>query len=110
MANFAMAIKRLLEHEGGYTEDHVGATNFGITLRSLDVDIDLDGDIDADDIRAMTIEDAKAFYFRTWWIRYKYDRIYSDEIAAKVFDLAVNMGARQAAKIVQKGWLNRAYA
>ena len=47
MSNFDEAIKVILKHEGGYTEDHAGATNFGITLRSLDVDID------ADDIRAM---------------------------------------------------------
>jgi len=102
MANFEQAIGTVLEHEGGYTKDHAGATKYGITLRSLDIDVDLDGDIDADDIWALGLEDAKAFYRRRWWDRYKYDLIGHDFIATKIFDLAVNMGARQAGKIAQR--------
>ena len=102
MADYEKAIRIVLKHEGGYTEDHAGATNFGVTLRSLDIDIDLDGDIDADDIRAMDIDDAIAFYKRRWWDQYGYQRISDDDVATKVFDLAINMGARQAAKLVQR--------
>jgi len=99
---FEIAIQTVLKHEGGYTVDHAGPTNYGVTLRSLDVDIDLDGDIDGDDIRAMTIEDAIAFYKRRWWDRYKYYEINHMLLATKVFDLAVNMGSKQAGKLVQR--------
>ena len=102
MADYEKAIKVVLKHEGGYTEDHAGATNFGVTLRSLDVDIDLDGDIDADDIRAMDVADAISFYKRRWWDQYGYQQIGDDDVATKVFDLAINMGARQAARLVQR--------
>lgn len=100
--DFSSAIKVVLAHEGGYNEDHAGATNYGITLRSLDIDIDLDGDIDADDIRAMTEADAISFYKRRWWDRYQYHQIKNLNIATKIFDLAVNMGAKQAAKNAQR--------
>jgi len=107
MANFEEAIKIVLDHEigsteDGYVEDHAGATKYGITLRSLDIDIDLDGDIDADDIRALDLEKSIEFYKRRWWDRYHYGHINHDFIATKIFDLAVNMGARQAGKIAQR--------
>lgn len=102
MANYEKAISLLLKHEGGFVIDHAGATNFGVTLRSLDVDIDFDGDIDAEDIRRMTVDDAVSFYKRRWWDQYGYDQIQNDAVASKVFDLAVTMGARQAALLVQR--------
>lgn len=111
-AIFALAIPKILEHEGGYTVDHAGPTNFGITLPVLKdaaLDIDHDGDIDADDIRAMREEHAIEVYRRCWWDRYEYGRIEDQDVATKVFDLAVNMGPKQAHKIAQRacraaGW------
>jgi lysozyme family protein len=102
MANYQKAISLLLKHEGGFTIDHAGATNYGVTLRSLDVDLNFDGKIDADDIRNMTVDDAIAFYKRRWWDQYGYEQIKDDAVASKVFDLAVTMGARQAATLVQR--------
>jgi len=102
MDKFDIAILTVLKHEGGYTVDHAGPTNYGVTLRSLDIDIDLDGDIDGDDIRAMTREDAISFYRRRWWDRYRYYEIRHILLATKIFDLAVNMGARQAGKLAQR--------
>ena len=64
-------------------------------------DLDSDGDIDADDIRTLTKENAAALYRKQWWDRYKY-WLLPDNIDWKVFDLAVNMGPRQAHKILQR--------
>jgi len=102
MSNFDKAIKVIFKHEGVYSEDHAGATKYGITLRSLDVDIDHDGDIDMDDIREMTKEDAILFYKRRWWDQYNYDKINNDKVATKLFDIAVNMGQQQASLLIQR--------
>jgi lysozyme family protein len=70
MAVFETAIDVVLRHEGGFVNnvhDSGGATNFGISLRFLrdypgDGDFDGDGDVDIDDIRKMTLTDAKRVY------------------------------------------------
>ncbi len=117
MSSFALAISLLLTHEGGFVDhpaDPGGATNYGISLSYLsslgdldgdgyqDGDLDKDGDVDAADIRALTRDEAIHLYATQWWERYGYDRIQNQVIAAKVFDLAVNMGARQAHRVVQR--------
>lgn len=116
------AIDWTLEHEGGYVNDPVdpgGATNYGISLRWLkqageldldgdalpDGDLDFDGDIDADDIRALTRPKAISLYYHHWWAPAGYDT-FPGLIAAKTFDLAVNMGSRQGHKLLQRS-LNR---
>lgn len=124
MSDFERAIPRILEHEGGFVDnrhDPGGATNFGISLRYLqargdldgdgflDGDIDRDGDVDVDDIVAMDEGDAKIFYKTGFWYPGKFGLIKDQETATKAFDLAVNMGIKQAAKIVQRsliasGW------
>jgi lysozyme family protein len=113
---FDTALRTVLAHEGGYGDDvgdPGGATNFGISLRfartlgDLDgdgcanLDLDRDGDIDADDIRRMTREDAARIYRSQWWDRHGYSR-FPAAVAVKTFDLAVNAGAVQAHKILQR--------
>ena len=106
--NFEVAVQATLDHEGGYVDhpsDPGGATKYGISLRFLrdiGVDIDRDGDVDADDIRGLTRQQAKLLYFRQFWQKNRYGSFPSHEIAAKVFDLSVNMGPRQAHKILQR--------
>jgi len=113
MANFDYAIKQTLKHEGGYNEvkgDAGGATNYGISLRFLKdmyktnswVDIDGDGDLDAGDIKHLTENQAKKIYYEEFWLKNKCIFINSDEVAAKFFDMAVNMGSRQATKLLQR--------
>lgn len=117
MSDFDVAIKTILKHEGGYVndkDDPGGATNYGVSLRFLiktgdldrdgflDGDFDQDGDIDIDDIKKMSLDNAKNIYRLYWWDKYKYALINDDEVATKVFDLAVNMGATQAHKCVQR--------
>lgn len=113
---FAAALAVVLAHEGGFVDDPVdpgGATNYGISLRflraeiaadraALEVyDVDADGDVDADDMRRLTRDQAGELYRSAFWDRYGFGRL-ADEIAIKTFDLAVNMGARQAVKLLQR--------
>ena len=117
MADFDKAIPWVLEHEGGFVDhpsDPGGATNFGISLRfllglddQLQYDYDGDGDVDADDIKALTIGDAHVIYEKEFW-HPLYDAISSQMIATKLFDMAVNMGTRQAVKIIQLSMLRHA--
>jgi lysozyme family protein len=113
MANFESAIKQTLIHEGGYNEvkgDAGGATNFGISLRflkGLDDNLDLadinhDGKIDTLDIKNLTEEHAKKIYFEEFWKANKCDLIKDDAVAAKFFDMSVNMGLKQATKLLQR--------
>lgn len=110
MANFNEAIKTILAHEGGLvnnSNDPGGITNFGVSLRflkstgQLDYDFDGDGSIDTDDIKCITVADASKIYKDQWWDKYGYERIKSDAIASKLFDMSINMGQQQAVKLVQ---------
>lgn len=116
MASFENAIPVLLKHEGGYVDnpaDPGGATNYGVSLRFLadypDIgDFDGDGDVDAEDIANMSVEDAKNIYKEMWWDKYKYGNIIDQTIATKVFDASVNMGSSRAHKLLQSA-LNKAF-
>lgn len=106
-ARFEKAVAFVLSHEGGFSHhpnDPGGATNFGVSLRYLKeegIDVDMDGDIDIDDIRALDEEMAKKIYKERWWDKGRYNEINELSLAAKILDMAVNMGAKQAHKIVQ---------
>jgi lysozyme family protein len=112
MAKFAPAFAKIIELEGGYIDhedDRGGPTNYGISLRWLkstgDIklgDIDGDGDIDHQDIYKMTISDVSKLYWKYWWHKYDYEEINDQDIANKLFDMAINMGARQAHKLLQR--------
>lgn len=93
--NFDKAIAVVLRDEGGYEcdpNDPGGETNFGISKRSYP-------DID---IKSLTIDDAKAIYKRDFWDNNGYGRIIDPSIATKVFDMAVNMGPREANTLLQR--------
>lgn len=112
---FEDAIKITLKHEGGFVndpDDPGGATNFGISLRFVkgelegtkigNIEFDLDGDskVEADDIKNMTRNMAVAVYFKAFWDK-RYEQL-SAPLAEKYFDLSVNMGKRQATRLVQR--------
>lgn len=110
MAQFENAIETVLRHEGFYSNDAAdpgGATKYGVSLRFLrslgeDLgDVDRDGDIDIEDIKALTLEGAIAIYRREWWDKYLYAEIRDERLATKILDLSINMGAGQAHKLVQ---------
>jgi lysozyme family protein len=93
MSHFDKAILSVLLHEGGYCDnkaDPGGETNFGICKRNYP----------RLDIKALTKESAINIYRADYW-RKEYDQL-SYPVAAKVFDMAVNMGQAQAIKILQR--------
>lgn len=95
MSYFDRAIKPVLQHEGGYVNDPVdpgGETNFGITKRNYP----------QLDIKHLTVEEAIEIYRRDYW-RPIYDEMTDGDAACKIFDMAVNMGHRQAHKLLQRG-------
>lgn len=117
MSNFDWAVRCVLHHEGGWSddpEDRGGATNFGISIRYLqargdldgdglpDGDLDGDGDVDVDDILATDRDDAIGLYKTGFWVPNRCDQIKSELVAIKIFDMAVNMGSSQAWKLVQR--------
>ncbi len=117
MADFAPAAAVLLDQERGFVADPAdpgGATQWGISLRYLrqlgdlarngwpDGYLDHDGDVDAEDIRALPVETALAIYRRDWWDRLGYGQLASQPLATKMLSLAVNMGETGAAKCLQR--------
>lgn len=112
MADFRDALKVILIHEGGakYTDlknDPGGATKYGISLRFLKgegVDIDHDGDIDADDVRGLTEEDAERLYATFFWAPMHCDS-FVQPVAAKLFDVSVNVGTRRGTILAQRAAL-----
>lgn len=109
---YLAAVTDVLHHEGGFVDhpnDPGGATAYGISLRWLrqlgDLkwsDIDGDGDVDADDIKSISQDRATELYYRHFWTPAKCEAIKDHAIAKKVFDMGVNMGNRQAWKLVQR--------
>jgi lysozyme family protein len=101
MSTFELAIPVILAHEGGLVnapDDPGGLTNFGITLKWWQ-SVDPTGT--AEMLKSMSVEYAEILYRHHWWDRYGYGQILDQKIATKVFDMAVNMGATQAHKLVQ---------
>lgn len=92
---FGRTIEKTLAFEGGYTadpDDPGGETKFGISKRTYP----------GVEIRTLTREEAVEIYYRDWWLFHGYDRIVDEPLAAKLFDLAVNMGPHRAHGLLQK--------
>jgi len=93
MSHFDKAILEVLKHEGGYVNhpnDPGGETNYGITKKVYP----------KLDIKNLTVEQAKEIYRKDYWLSGLDELEYP--IAAKIFDMVVNMGTRQAIKLVQR--------
>lgn len=105
---FQEAIAFVLKHEGGLTndkDDPGGMTNFGISLRFLEnskIDINGDKKIDSLDITSLTKEQAIALYKKEFWDKHNINDIKNLQVAKKLFDMSVNLGAKTAITIFQE--------
>jgi lysozyme family protein len=91
--NFDQAFVKLIGHEGGYVNnknDPGGETRFGISKRSYP----------HLDIAALTLEHAKAIYFKDYWGPAGCDTV-PDSVKFDLFDMAVNSGITPAIKLLQ---------
>jgi lysozyme family protein len=112
---FPDSLNVVLIHEGGssFTDnvnDPGGATKYGISLRFLKnegVDIDHDGDIDADDVKNLDEAGAERLYSTFFWSPMQCDN-FSQVVAAKLFDVAVNVGTRRGTMLAQQAALTEA--
>ena len=99
---FDEIIEEVLEAEGGFVndpDDKGGATNFGVTQQSYSNFLGSPASVD--DVRNMTREEAKECYKKEFWIPAKVDRL-PDNLKHLYFDMVVNMGRRNAGKILQQ--------
>lgn len=96
------ALRRLLTHEGGYTNhpsDPGGPTNFGITL--ADYRKHIKADATAADIRAMSVDQAKAIYRKRYWDSQRCDQLPAG-VDYSVFDYGVNSGVGRSGKVLRR--------
>lgn len=92
---FRRAVEVVLKHEGGYVNnpsDPGGETKYGISHRSYP---NLD-------IKNLTKEQAIEIYRKDWWDRLHLGEIKDPDVATKVMDLCVNMGARTGIMLLQR--------
>lgn len=103
---FDDAFDRLIGHEGGYSDDrsdpgnwtggrvNVGelkGTKYGIAANTY-------GDLD---IKNLTLEAAKAIYYRDWWLKTGADQL-DAAIVYQMWDFAVNAGMGTAKRALQR--------
>ncbi|MCK8826420.1 secretion activating protein [Natroniella acetigena] len=97
--DFKQAVDKVLKLEGGYIDhpdDRGGPTNYGITQKVARKN-GYKGDM-----KELPKEEAEEIYYREYWKANKYEQIDDDKLAARLFDIAVNMGSRTANRFVQQ--------
>lgn len=106
MQSVQQIAQEIVAREGGYVndpDDPGGATKFGVTIhtmRRLGLDLDRDGDVDAQDVRKLTREDAVEIFIQHYFAKPRINLL-PDDLQASVFDMYVNAGGN-AVKILQR--------
>lgn len=102
MANFEQALKKTLEHEGGYVndpDDPGGETYKGIA-RKMHPNWEGWGIIAKRGLKAPELDAAVAdFYRKEFW---KFDLVTSQLIAESIFDFGVNAGMSTSVRLAQR--------
>jgi lysozyme family protein len=92
MAKVELYFPKVLRYEGGFVNDPTdrgGPTNMGVTLstwRAIGHDIDGDSDIDANDIRLLTKDDAMMVMKVGYWDRWRADSIKNQSVAESLVE------------------------
>lgn len=108
MSNFKEAVDKVLQQEGGLSNDKNdkgGITNHGISLRFIqDVNLDVNGDgsINGKDIEYLTTQEAIDIYKKYWFDKYNFSEIKNDVLCDKIFSMAVNAGSHEAILLAQR--------
>lgn len=100
--NFNACLNRLLKDEGSYTNDPSdsgGPTNFGITITDYHKYINSKGT--AEDVRHMSVDQAKAIYRQKYWDGLGCDGL-SSGVDYTCFDYGVNSGLGRPRKALQQ--------
>lgn len=104
--NFDAAFERLIGHEGGFSDDPKDPGNWTGGRPGLGKLLGTKYGIAANtypnlDIKALTLDQAKAIYRRDWW-----DKIHADQlpgaVAFQLWDFAVNAGITRAVISLQR--------
>lgn len=96
----------IVAREGGFVndpDDPGGPTKHGVTIhtmRRLGLDLDGDGDVDRDDVAAMTPDRAADLFVREFFERPRIGLL-PEALQATVFDMYVNTGSN-AVRILQR--------
>jgi len=101
-ANYDESLKRLLVHEGGYSNhpsDPGGPTNFGITIH--DYRKYVNPNATAADVRSMPVETAKRIYREKYWNVQRCDEL-TGGVDCAVFDYGVNSGIGRSGKVLRR--------
>jgi lysozyme family protein len=96
------ALRRLLAHEGGYTNhlsDPGGPTKCGITIH--DYRKYVKPNATAADVRAMSVDEAKAIYRKRYWDAQRCDELPAG-VDYSVFDYGVNSGIGRSGKVLRR--------
>ena len=108
MASFEGFASKVLHLEGGYVNhpaDKGGPTKYGVILstwKQYGYDKDKDGDIDADDIKILSEDDARYIAKKVFWDFFQADFIPNQSVAEFIVDWGYNSGRTLVAKKLQK--------
>jgi lysozyme family protein len=109
MPDYRDAIKKVLQHEGGYVNnpaDRGGPTNWGVTQKTFNQYMSsVTGkpyQSTIDEIKKMPIGNAITIYKSLYWDKMSGDKIRKYAVAAAIFDQAINRGTVAAVKQAQR--------